>query len=45
MREAGSLIAAEAGRQCYQRTKTSEVPMTVIDNHAEWWSDAAALSP
>jgi WhiB family redox-sensing transcriptional regulator len=41
MRAAGSLIAAEAGRQCYQRTKTSEVPMTVIDNHAEWWSDAA----
>jgi WhiB family redox-sensing transcriptional regulator len=34
-------MAAEAGRQCYQRTKTSEVPMTVIDNHAEWWSDAA----
>jgi WhiB family redox-sensing transcriptional regulator len=34
-------MAAEAGRQCDQRTKTSEVPMTVIDNHAEWWSDAA----
>ena len=34
-------MAAEAGRQCYQRTKTSEIPMTVIDNHAEWWSDAA----
>jgi WhiB family redox-sensing transcriptional regulator len=34
-------MAAEAGRPCDQRTKKSEVPMTVIDNRAGWRSGAA----